>query len=350
MLTPKQIDKLGRETKILELYDQLSVNDFYSVVTNPTTKSVTDKLTLDVHGVFSRIGMTLIDTTSGKGEKAKVLDFKFYPQDFKSVARIIGEGDPIHFKIEAARRNSKDKKNNKVGVVFEETIVYNQEKKPIGKLPKGTVVTINRHDFKTGVMNITAKVKGKERDNYGNLADVQVQGVILDATVIKGDPTITFTKINHHKVDPKTKLSPVIELTISYEDAIRNDSKWKVFMKEGLAEAERKESSVGSGGGLVMPKAGTYQVKHYTNMMCTTDEIVGLFQKGMFVLNNWETMHFPIMYNGMLEFEKRRFAYRKSIEYKMKEKNATDDQIKEWFRNNRDFDEKSRHEWNVKKK
>lgn len=344
MLTPRQIEKLGRETKIIELYDNLQVNDFY---TDPKSKKT--KTVLDVHGTYSRIGITLVDTSKGKSEKANVMDFKFYPADFKDVANMIGNGDPAHFKIKAAERNNKLSKypqSLKIGVALIDTNVFDNvsaEKKVIGKIKKGATVSIVKEE--NGVMHVRSS--SHQKDAKGQVVEKKTEGFILGDTILKGEPSISFTKINHYRVDAN-KLSPVMQFKITYEEGMRSDSKWKIYMEEGLAEAEKKDSSVGSGGGLVMPKSGTYQKKCYGFMTCTESEIVGMFEKGMFVLDNWEKMHFPIMYNSMLEFEKRRFAYRKNVEKQMEKQGATDAQMKEWFKNNKNFDEKAIETWNTK--
>lgn len=77
----KQISKTANKDKILEFNDFMQLNDF--------NEEKGGKLSSTLHSKFSKIAVIIVDTTSGKKEKAKVLKFNFEPSTIKAIAQKI---------------------------------------------------------------------------------------------------------------------------------------------------------------------------------------------------------------------------------------------------------------------
>ena len=83
MISPKQIFKAGRDTKIFEVKDDLQVNSFY----NEDGYQMSE-----IEGKFSRISFYLVDVSKGKKEKALVNKYSFKTDELKDFFGIIKKG------------------------------------------------------------------------------------------------------------------------------------------------------------------------------------------------------------------------------------------------------------------
>lgn len=76
----KQITKSNAKTKLIEFNDKLQVNDFSD--DNGIKKST-------VHGKFSRINITCVDWSKGKGSSAVVATHNLTPDVMKMIAEMV---------------------------------------------------------------------------------------------------------------------------------------------------------------------------------------------------------------------------------------------------------------------
>lgn len=97
MINSKQLFKAGRETKIFEVNDNLCVNDFYNE---------TGFMYSNLHGKRSRIQMLIVDITTGKKDKAKVLKFNFTAEEWKELIFLLKQGQNGFSKACKLKRNT----------------------------------------------------------------------------------------------------------------------------------------------------------------------------------------------------------------------------------------------------
>ena len=83
MINARQLVKLGRKTKILELNDNLSVNDFYNI---------TGFQSSSLHGKMSRIKLVIVDISKGKKNLSVVGSFNFKANEFNDLYKIVSKG------------------------------------------------------------------------------------------------------------------------------------------------------------------------------------------------------------------------------------------------------------------
>lgn len=88
ILNTRQIAKSNNRTKLIEFNDNLSYNDF-------TDEAGVKRST--IHSKFSRIQVTIVDWTAGKGEKAVVVNHNITPQNMKLLAEMVLHGDVSEF-------------------------------------------------------------------------------------------------------------------------------------------------------------------------------------------------------------------------------------------------------------
>lgn len=81
MLNVDRLFKAGRETKIFEVVDKLSVNDFYN---NTGYQDVSS-----IHGKMSRIKLVIVDISKGKGPSASVGEFNLKVSEWNQHMRIL---------------------------------------------------------------------------------------------------------------------------------------------------------------------------------------------------------------------------------------------------------------------
>lgn len=84
VVNTRQITKSNSKTKLIEFNDWLQVNDF-------SQESGVMKST--IHNKFSRIRITIVDWTNGKGENAVVVNHNITPVMMKTIAQLILSGD-----------------------------------------------------------------------------------------------------------------------------------------------------------------------------------------------------------------------------------------------------------------
>lgn len=114
--------------------------------------------------------------------------------------------------------------------------------------------------------------------------------------------SFTLMKI-HHFYKNDENLSPTYTLKVSYEDAMRNDSKWKFFIETAEGEAECIEHK--NGGRLYHVKKGTYkkinEVSFYLNNV-EMNSFIRIISRHMRI---WEEINYPKMLEYRAQFEKR---------------------------------------------
>ncbi|WP_055069046.1 hypothetical protein [Clostridium massiliamazoniense] len=81
MLNVDRLFKAGRETKIFEVVDKLSVNDFYN---NTGYQDVTS-----IHEKMSRIKLVIVDISKGKGPSASVGEFNLKASEWNQHMRTL---------------------------------------------------------------------------------------------------------------------------------------------------------------------------------------------------------------------------------------------------------------------
>ena len=80
----RQIAKSNNRTKLIEFNDMLQGNDF---------SEVAGVMKSSIHSKFSRIRVTIVDWTNGKGENAIVVNHNITPVMMKTIAQLILSGD-----------------------------------------------------------------------------------------------------------------------------------------------------------------------------------------------------------------------------------------------------------------
>lgn len=80
----RQIAKSNNRTKLIEFNDMLQGNDF---------SEVAGVMKSSIHSKFSRIRITIVDWTNGKGENAIVVNHNITPVMMKTIAQLILSGD-----------------------------------------------------------------------------------------------------------------------------------------------------------------------------------------------------------------------------------------------------------------
>lgn len=171
MINAKQIAKVGRKNIILDISDNLQTNDFYN-------KSGILKTT--VHGRFSKITLNLVDTKSGKGNKAKVTGFNFSINELHTFTKLCG--------------------------VMNFQNIDNLEKIFTPELFVKNCIEYNKQNRGT---------------DY---------------------PFAYMLKINPYKTDQKG-LSPVTKIKLSYEKDMRTKYKWKISLESGSAIANEGKTA-----------------------------------------------------------------------------------------------------------
>lgn len=236
MLNSKQIVKIGRTNKIMEVNDKLQVNNFY----NETGYDHSE-----LHGRFSRLQIVLVDTKDGKGEKAKVGKFNFTEEEFSNVIKVLG--------------------------------LY----------PKPS-------QYKQKALDFNKKYKGLEKDYLSSF------------------------KMHSYEKDPQGYCGTT-NIMLTYEENMRNDSKWKITIDIGRAIPE--EISNGNGGSLISPKKGSYKKLKTATINITQLELEYMLQGTWKYLKQWEQNAFPKM-----------LQYREQFEKRCERNNYNEDTMKEWNR------------------
>lgn len=84
IVNTRQIAKSNNKTKLIEFNDMMQYNDFSEVA---GIKRST------VHSKFSRIRVTIVDWTNGKGENAVVVNHNLTPINIKTIAELVLSGN-----------------------------------------------------------------------------------------------------------------------------------------------------------------------------------------------------------------------------------------------------------------
>lgn len=84
VLNTRQITKSNNKSKLIEFNDMLQRNDFSEI--SGVKKST-------VHSKFSRIRVTIVDWTNGKGENAVVVNHNLTPINIKTIAELVLSGN-----------------------------------------------------------------------------------------------------------------------------------------------------------------------------------------------------------------------------------------------------------------
>ncbi len=84
IVNTRQIAKSNNKTKLIEFNDMMQYNDFSEVA---GIKRST------VHNKFSRIRVTIVDWTNGKGENAVVVNHNLTPINIKTIAELVLSGN-----------------------------------------------------------------------------------------------------------------------------------------------------------------------------------------------------------------------------------------------------------------
>lgn len=84
----RQITKSNNRTKLVEFNDMLQGNDF---------SEVAGVMKSSIHSKFSRIRVTIVDWTNGKGENAVVVNHNITPIVMKTIAELIISGNTEMF-------------------------------------------------------------------------------------------------------------------------------------------------------------------------------------------------------------------------------------------------------------
>lgn len=215
MINSKQIVKLGRKDKILEINDKLQVNDFYN-------ETGYDYSTL--HGRYSRIQLVIVDTKEGKKDKAKIAKYNFTYQDLKNIVQVLG-------------------------------------------------LIPNAEQYKKKALEYNQKYYQKNNDYLNSF------------------------KINKYEKHENGKCA-TSNIKLSYENAMKNDSKWKITIDIGETLPEEK-------GNLIMPKQGSYEKLYTVSFNLTQIELEELIQTTWNYLKLWEHASFQKMLEYRKAFEER---------------------------------------------
>ena len=121
VLNTRQITKSNNKSKLIEFNDMLQRNDFSEI--SGVKKS-------SIHSKFSRIRVTIVDWTNGKGENAVVVNHNVTPITMKTIAELVLSGNTEMFE-------QTDKYSKKTGF-FEQKIDHrnkdNEGYSPVSRL------------------------------------------------------------------------------------------------------------------------------------------------------------------------------------------------------------------------
>jgi len=84
IVNTRQITKSNNKTKLIEFNDMMQGNDF---------SEISGVMKSSVHSKFSRIRVTIVDWTNGKGESAVVVNHNITPITMKTIAELVLSGN-----------------------------------------------------------------------------------------------------------------------------------------------------------------------------------------------------------------------------------------------------------------
>lgn len=247
--------KTGREGVVLEWLDEIKPNlfDYNKDINN------------DVFRKYSVFKVTLVDSrkTSGTGN---AVFYNLGPDEVTLLSYLLSDGNPEHFKKRAGAFSSA----SQTGQIFIRNLVQ----------------TFDRIDF----------ARFDRAMNYDN---------------IKEATSVTFQKnINTSKDNLMIR-----KFTLSYEEAMRSASKWKIIIEEGIGKKD-----VNKGNGLNIVKAGSFKSTNKSYLNLQVEEIVLPVNEAASRVMNAKQAFYPLMKVAEADFTRR----------KMDAKDYEGDRIDEW--------------------
>ena len=202
--------KTGRKGIVLEFLDEMYPNQF----------NRNDSINNDIFKKYSKIKVTLIDSRNSGNEKGKAVDYNLDPAEATLLAHLLSDGNPESFKKRVGAYNSFD---------------------PMSQIYlKNLTRTFGKVDFSR--FDQVLKEKG------GNLSTA----INFQKNISAGGDNLTVRKF-----------------TLSYEEAMRNASKWKITIEQGTATKDTTK-----GNGLNIVKSGTYKSLLKNSFNVQVEEIV----------------------------------------------------------------------------
>ena len=248
--------KTGRKGVVLEFIDQLYPNTF-------NDNSYINSL---VFTKYSNIRATLIDAR--KSDKGKAIYYNLSPEEILLLTYLLSDGNEQHFKRRAGAYN----KLNATEQLFVRQVIG----------------TFDRIDF-------------QRFDRL--LGDVYKQNLVSNM--------ITFQK----NINTGGNNLLIRKFSISYEEAMKTNSKWKIIIEEGTGLKDIYKSQ-----GLNIVKSGTYKTKNKSFLMLQKDEIVIPINESAKRVILAERSFYPIMKESQIEFSRKKFE----------NKDFTGEHIDEW--------------------
>lgn len=201
--------KTGREGVVLEFIDQLEVNEF------------NDNRNID-NSIFhksSKIRATLVDARKSQG-KGKAIYYNLDPNEVLLLNYLLSDGVITLFKERVGAYNAL----SGVDQLYIRSLVGTFDRIDTGRFDMSL-------DFSTGATGTA---------------------ILLQKNIGVGGDNLLIRK-----------------LMVSYEEAMRSASKWKITIEEGEA---KKDTSKGNGLNIV--KYGTYKEVNKTHLMLQTNELI----------------------------------------------------------------------------
>jgi hypothetical protein len=147
----------------------------------------------------------------------------------------------------------------------------------------GSKAKVGKYNFTIDMFKSIFGVISIDPIKYKELALAYNQSL----TPSKNNDFLSGFKIDHYKKDANG-YSPTTNIKLTYEEAMRNDSKWKIAIDIGIGIAEKKEN-------LVTVKAGTYKKIETATINITGPELKKLLMDTKDYVDAWEIISFPKM-------------------------------------------------------
>ena len=237
--------KTGREGVVFEATDRLKPNLFDN--NNNINNSIFHK--------NSKIKFTLIDARRTQG-KGKALYYNLNPDEVLLLNYLLSDGIPAHFKRRAGTYNS----------------LSGQEQLYIRNLTESfDFIDFARFDR---VMDYSKKAEGTAVTLQKNILDFNSGG---DKLIVR-------------------------KMTMSYEEAMRSASKWKITIEEGEGIKDKTK-----GNGLNIIKNGTYKTTNKTYLMLQPNEIVMPINEAAKRVILSQSVFYSLMKKAEDDFTRRKF-------------------------------------------
>ncbi|KEI94230.1 hypothetical protein N494_19180 (plasmid) [Clostridium botulinum A2B7 92] len=232
--------KTGRDGVVLEFIDQLTPNKF-------TDNSY---ISSNIFGKYSNIRITIIDKRNKN--KGGAVYYNLDPEEIILIAHLLSDGNITAFK-------------NRVGY-------YSALTAPNKLLVKQFVGTFKNIDFR----RFDSKIASRN--------PVQSTNIAFQKNIDTGNNNLLVRKI-----------------IISYEEAMRSSSKWKITIEEGTGQKNIQKSQ-----GLNIVQNGTYKCSNKSYMMLQENElIIPLLESAKRVFLAEESFY-VLMKKAQLEFTKEK--------------------------------------------